>query len=48
MEQTPSSLSGLNEAQAKEFHAVFMTSFVRFTVVAIVAHILVWMYRPWL
>ena len=40
--------SGLTEAEAREFHSIFMTSFVIFTVVAIVAHILVWMWRPWL
>jgi light-harvesting complex 1 beta chain len=42
------SLSGLTEAEAKEFHGIFMTSFILFTVVAIVAHILAWMWRPWL
>ncbi len=42
------SLSGLTEQEAKEFHSIFMTSFILFTVVAIVAHILVWMWRPWL
>jgi light-harvesting complex 1 beta chain len=40
--------SGLTEAEAKEFHRIFMNSFVIFTIVAIVAHILVWMWRPWL
>ncbi len=42
------SLSGLTEEEAKEFHGVFMTSFTVFLAVAIVAHILVWNYRPWL
>jgi light-harvesting complex 1 beta chain len=42
------SLSGLTEQEAKEFHSIFMTSFIMFTIVAIVAHILVWMWRPWL
>ena len=42
------SLSGLTEQEAKEFHSIFMTSFVLFTIIAIVAHILVWMWRPWL
>ncbi len=40
------SLSGLSEQEAKEFHGVFMTSFIGFTVVAIVAHVLVWAWRP--
>ncbi len=42
------SLTGLTENEAKEFHGIFVTSFVIFTVVAIVAHFLVWMWRPWL
>lgn len=47
-ERRTGSLSGLTESEAKEFHSIFMTSFVLFTVIAIVAHILVWMWRPWL
>ncbi len=42
------SLSGLSEAEAKEFHKIFMGSFIAFTLIAIVAHILVWNWRPWL
>lgn len=42
------SVSGLSEAEAKEFHGVFQTSFVVFVVVAVVAHIMAWMWRPWL
>ncbi|MBL8671463.1 MAG: light-harvesting protein [Alphaproteobacteria bacterium] len=42
------SLSGLTENEAREFHGIFMSSFIMFTVVAIVAHILAWMWRPWL
>lgn len=48
MAERSGSLSGLTEAEAKEFHGVFMTSFIVFTVIAIVAHILVWQWRPWL
>ena len=43
-----SSLSGLTEAEAKEFHSIFTMSFIVFTVIAIIAHILAWMWRPWL
>jgi light-harvesting complex 1 beta chain len=43
-----SSLSGLTENEAKEFHSIFVTSFIIFTVIAIVAHFLVWQWRPWL
>ncbi len=42
------STSGLTDAEAREFHGIFVTSFIVFTVVAIVAHILVWQWRPWL
>jgi light-harvesting complex 1 beta chain len=42
------SLSGLSEAEAREFHALFMTSFIIFLVIAIIAHILAWQWRPWL
>jgi light-harvesting complex 1 beta chain len=42
------SLSGLTEAEAKEFHGIFMGSFIGFTVIAIIAHVLVWNWRPWL
>ncbi len=39
--EKPSSLSGLTEPEAKEFHAIFLTSFIIFTAIAVVAHILV-------
>ena len=42
------SLSGLTESEAKEFHGIFMTSFIAFTVIAIGAHVLAWAWRPWL
>jgi len=38
----------LTPEEAKEFHKLFMSSFLIFTVIAIVAHILVWMWRPWI
>lgn len=40
--------SGFTPEQASAFHKIFMGSFMGFTVVAIVAHILVWMWRPWI
>jgi light-harvesting complex 1 beta chain len=43
-----SSTSGLTESEAKEFHSIFVSSFIIFTVIAIIAHILVWQWRPWL
>ena len=41
------SVSGLTEAEAQEFHAIFVRSFLIFTVIAVIAHILVWQWRPW-
>ena len=40
--------SGLSEAEAKEFHKLFMMSFIVFTIIAVIAHILAWNWRPWL
>ncbi|MBU6406381.1 MAG: light-harvesting protein [Alphaproteobacteria bacterium] len=40
-------LSGLTAAEAKEFHGLFMGSWIMFTLVAIGAHVLVWLWRPW-
>jgi light-harvesting complex 1 beta chain len=42
------SLSGLTPAEAQEFHKIFVSSFILFTIIAVVAHILVWMWRPWI
>ena len=42
------SLSGLTESEAKEFHGIFVTSFIIFTLIAVVAHFLAWQWRPWL
>lgn len=40
-------LSGLTDAEAREFHSIFMQGFIGFTLIAIVAHFLVWSWRPW-
>ena len=32
--------------EAREFHSLFITSFIGFTVSRSIAHILVWMWRP--
>jgi light-harvesting complex 1 beta chain len=42
------SLSGLNEDESRAFHRMFVTSFLGFLAIAIVAHILVWQWRPWI
>jgi light-harvesting complex 1 beta chain len=48
VEARRSTLSGLTEQEAKEFNTIFILSFLIFTAVVIVAHILTWMWRPWL
>lgn len=40
-------ISGLTADEAKEFHRIFMAGFIGFTVIAIIAHFLVWSWRPW-
>ena len=42
------SMSGLTEDEARSFHKTFMTSFLIFTLIAVVAHVLVWQWRPWI
>ena len=42
------SISGMTEPEAREFHSIFVTSFIVFTSIAIIAHILVWLWRPWI
>jgi light-harvesting complex 1 beta chain len=37
----------LTPEEAKEFHKMFVMSFIGFTIVAIIAHALVWNWRPW-
>jgi light-harvesting complex 1 beta chain len=40
--------SYLTPEEAKEFHKLFITGFILFTLIAIVAHLLVWSWRPWI
>ena len=47
-EQPVGSLTGLTPEAAKEFHRIFLMSFIIFTIIAIVAHVLVWQWRQWL
>lgn len=46
-ETTGGSFTGLTPEAAKAFHGHFMTSTIGFTVIALVAHTLVWFWRPW-
>jgi light-harvesting complex 1 beta chain len=47
MEERKGSLSGLTEAEAKEFHSVLVSSMGFFFVLNLIAHGLVWAWRPW-
>lgn len=41
------SLTGLTDQEAREFHSSFMSGFLMFTAIAVVAHVLLWMWNPW-
>lgn len=41
-------MSGLTSAQAQEFHKAFMMNFAVLVGIALVAHLLVWIWRPWI
>ena len=41
------SASGLTSREAKEFHKFFMQGTLGFIALTLVAHILIWMCRPW-
>lgn len=42
------SLTGLTDAEAKEFNEFFMQGMSAFIGVAAFAHLLAWFWRPWL
>ena len=42
------SLSGLTDGEAQEFHKFYIQGMIIFTVVAVIAHFLVWLWRPWI
>ena len=49
--ETPASsqsMSGLTDKEAQEFHKVFIATFTLFTAIALLAHLLVWVWRPWI
>ncbi len=41
------SLSGLTPDEAKEFHKYYMQGLWLFVAIAVVAHLLTWIWRPW-
>jgi light-harvesting complex 1 beta chain len=40
-------VSGLTATEAREFHKIFVTSFIVFLIIALIAHALAWEWRPW-
>ena len=47
MENKRSTITGLNEEEAREYQSFFVTSTIGYIAIAIVAHFLVWQWRPW-
>jgi light-harvesting complex 1 beta chain len=41
------SFTGLTDEQAQELHSVYMSGLWLFTTVAVVAHLAVFIWRPW-
>jgi light-harvesting complex 1 beta chain len=41
-------VTGMSEEEALEFHGFFMQGLSSFIGVAVFAHLLAWMWRPWL
>ena len=41
------SFTGLTDQQAQELHSVYMSGLSLFTIVAVVAHLAVFIWRPW-
>ncbi|GAA0312403.1 light-harvesting antenna LH1, beta subunit [Rhodovulum strictum] len=48
MAESDLSFSGLNDEQAQEVHAVYMSGLWLFSAVAVFAHLAVYIWRPWL
>ncbi|MEL7215958.1 MAG: light-harvesting antenna LH1, beta subunit [Pseudomonadota bacterium] len=47
MSDSSLSFTGLTDEQAQELHSVYLGGFQLFTAVAIVAHILTYIWKPW-
>ncbi len=41
------SFTGLTDEQAQELHSVYMSGLTLFSIVAIVAHLATYIWRPW-
>jgi light-harvesting complex 1 beta chain len=47
MSEQGGSPSGLTSDEAKEFHSAYMQGYLGFVAIAVVAHVLIWMWKPW-
>jgi len=47
-DRTDLSFTGLTDEQAQELHSVYMSGLWLFTTIAVLAHLAVWFWRPWL
>ncbi len=47
MDQNSGPFSVMSEEEAKEIHSLFVMGFIAFTLIALVAHLFVWAWRPW-
>ena len=47
MSDSSLSFTGLTDEQAQELHSVYLSGLQLFSAVAIVAHLLVFIWRPW-
>jgi light-harvesting complex 1 beta chain len=46
-DRTDLSFTGLTDEQAQELHSVYVSGLYLFTLVAVVAHLAVFIWRPW-
>ena len=46
-DQSGLSFTGLTDDQAQELHSVYMSGLSLFTLIAVLAHIAVFIWRPW-
>jgi light-harvesting complex 1 beta chain len=47
-DNTTLSFTGLTDEQAQELHSVYLSGLYLFSAVAVVAHLAVFIWRPWL
>ena len=48
MASDKTSVSGLSAEEAQEFHRIFVKSAIAMSLLPFLAHISMWIYKPWL